>query len=89
MKTKTMLAMLSLALGGAIALPAGAQEVLPRPPQPFKGKIDRTAAELGYATLEYVTATYGELFEEYRTRNRQSGVHMLFPGDAKRDSGER
>src|SRR5208283_4231471 len=28
-----------------IALPAGAQEVLPRPPQPFKGKIGRTAAE--------------------------------------------
>jgi arylsulfatase len=40
-----MLAMLSLALGAAIALPAGAQEVLPRPPQPFKGKIGRTAAE--------------------------------------------
>jgi len=45
MKTKTMLAMLSLALGAVIALPAGAQEVLPHPPQPFKGKIGRTAAE--------------------------------------------
>jgi len=45
MKTKTMLAMFSLALGAAIALPAGAQEILPRPPQPFKGKIARTAAE--------------------------------------------
>jgi arylsulfatase len=45
MKTRTMLAMISLALGAAIALPAGAQEVLPRPPQPFKGKIGRTAAE--------------------------------------------
>lgn len=48
MKTKsilTILTVLSLALGAAIALPAGAQEVLPRPPQPFKGKIARTAAE--------------------------------------------
>jgi arylsulfatase len=44
-KTKTILAALSLALGAAIALPAGAQEVLPRPEQPFKGKIGRTAAE--------------------------------------------
>ncbi|HXJ17518.1 MAG TPA: arylsulfatase, partial [Candidatus Polarisedimenticolia bacterium] len=45
MKTKTMLAAFSLALGVVIALPAGAQEVLPRPPQPFKGKIGRTARE--------------------------------------------
>jgi len=45
MKTKTVLAALSFALGAAFALPAGAQEVLPRPPQPFKGKIGRTAAE--------------------------------------------
>ncbi len=44
MKTKTILA-LSLALGAAIALPAGAQEVLPYPQPPFKGKIGRTAAE--------------------------------------------
>jgi len=39
MKTKTILATLSLALGAAIALPAGAQEVLPRPEQPFGGKL--------------------------------------------------
>jgi arylsulfatase A-like enzyme len=45
MKTRTILAVLSLALGAAIALPAGAQEVLPKPPQPFKGKIGRTAAD--------------------------------------------
>ena len=45
MKTKTILAVFSLALGAAIALPAGAQEVLPKPEQPYKGKIARTAAE--------------------------------------------
>ena len=45
MKTKTILAVFSLALGAAIALPAGAQEVLPKPEQPYKGKIGRTAAE--------------------------------------------
>src|SRR6266487_1219833 len=48
MKTKTMktmFRMFSLALGAAIALPAGAQEVLPYPQPPFKGKIGRTAAE--------------------------------------------
>ena len=45
MKTKTILAALSLALGAAIALPAQAQDVLPRPDQPFKGKIGRTAKE--------------------------------------------
>jgi len=33
------------ALCAAVALPAGAQEVLPRPEQPFKGKIGRTAAQ--------------------------------------------
>ena len=45
MKTKTILAVLSLALGAAIALPAGAQEVLPRPEQPFKGKMGRTSKD--------------------------------------------
>ena len=34
MKSKKTLVTLSLALGGAIALPAGAQEVLPLPPTP-------------------------------------------------------
>src|ERR1039457_494856 len=45
MKTKTILATLSLALGAVISLPAGAQEVLPRPDQPFGGKIGRTPKE--------------------------------------------
>src|ERR1035438_876102 len=45
MKKQNILAVLSLALGTAITLPAGAQEVLPKPEQPYKGKIGRTAAE--------------------------------------------
>jgi arylsulfatase len=45
MKTKIVFVACSLALGAAIALPAGAQEVLPEPQPPFKGKIGRTAAE--------------------------------------------
>src|ERR1039457_2648985 len=35
----------ALVLGVAIALPAVAQDVLPYPQQPFKGKIGRTAAD--------------------------------------------
>ncbi len=38
-------AALVCALGAAFPLPTGAQEVLPRPDQPYKGKIARTAAE--------------------------------------------
>src|SRR5262245_13374831 len=45
MKTRNTLVALSLTLGVVFALPAGAQEVLPRPQQPFKGKIARTASE--------------------------------------------
>jgi len=45
MRTKTILAASSLALGAAIALAAGAQEVLPRQEQPFKGKIGPTAKD--------------------------------------------
>jgi arylsulfatase len=45
MKTKTTLTAFSLVLGVAIALPAVAQDVLPYPQQPFKGKIGRTAAD--------------------------------------------
>ena len=40
-----MAAALSLALGAAFALPAGAQEVLPRPEQPFSGFISRKAKD--------------------------------------------
>jgi hypothetical protein len=42
MKTKTTLAVFNLALGAAFALPARAQEVLPRPGPKFKGIIGRT-----------------------------------------------
>ncbi len=45
MRIETMLAALSLALGAAIALPAGAQEVLPRPEQPFEGQVGRTTKD--------------------------------------------
>src|SRR3979411_1593396 len=44
MKTK-LIAVLGLALGVAITLPAAAQEVLPRPEQPFKGHIGRTVKD--------------------------------------------
>ena len=43
MRTKRLFA--ALALGAICVSPAGAQEVLPRPDQPFKGKIGRTARE--------------------------------------------
>jgi hypothetical protein len=43
-KIRTILAA-ALACAVAIALPAGAQEVLPRPEQPFGGKIGRTPKE--------------------------------------------
>ena len=41
MKTKHIISSLSLVLFAAIAQPAGAQEILPRPEQPFGGKIGR------------------------------------------------
>ncbi len=44
-KQHTLLAIFSIALGAALALPAGAQEVLPRPEQPFGGKIGRTSKD--------------------------------------------
>lgn len=45
MKTRSILAVLSLALTGVFAATALAQEVLPRPDQPFKGTIGRTGKE--------------------------------------------
>jgi arylsulfatase len=47
MKTKNKQTLLAAALvcAVAMALPAGAQEVLPRPEQPFGGKIGRTTKE--------------------------------------------
>lgn len=40
--------------------------------------IDRTAVELGYSPRDYITATYGALFEEYRARNTGVGTDMVF-----------
>ena len=45
MKPKTILAVLSFALCVVFVSTAGAQEVLPRPEQPFGGKIGRTTKE--------------------------------------------
>jgi len=45
MKIRAILTTLSFALGAGFALPATAQEVLPRPEQPFGGKIGRTTKE--------------------------------------------
>src|SRR5438132_6489002 len=41
----TFLATVSIALTAAVALPARAQDVLPRPEQTFKGHIGRTVEE--------------------------------------------
>src|SRR6516165_10011108 len=45
MKLKNMLAVLSFTLCALLALSARAEEVLPKPDQPFAGKIARTAKE--------------------------------------------
>ncbi len=45
MKTIAKLAAISLVLGAAVALPAGAQDVLPRPEQAFGSRIGTTSAD--------------------------------------------
>lgn len=47
------------ALCAAIALPAWAQDVLPRPPQPFKGKIGRTVKDSTPDFPQAITAPKG------------------------------
>ena len=42
--------------------------------------IDRTALELGFALHNYVTDTYGTLFEDYRARNAGVEADMVFSG---------
>jgi adenylate cyclase class 2 len=49
--------------------------------------IDRTAVELGFSSLVYITDTYGDLFEEYKARNPGVGVDMVFPGSLGPGSG--
>lgn len=40
--------------------------------------IDRTAVELGFSARDYITATYGALFEEYQARHPGAGGDMVF-----------
>jgi adenylate cyclase class 2 len=42
--------------------------------------IDSTASELGFGPGDYVTATYGALFEEYRRQYPGVGSDMVFGG---------
>ncbi len=56
MKFKATLATLVLLLSSALAGPAMAQDVLPYPPQPFKGKIGRTAKRV-HAGLPQAAST--------------------------------
>src|SRR5260370_16984445 len=52
-------AALVAALCAAIALPAWTQDVLPRPPQPFKGKIGRTVKDSTPDFPKAITAPKG------------------------------
>src|SRR4051794_1622575 len=45
MTTRPILAALACALGVMVPFTAWAQEILPRPEQPFKGRIGRTAKD--------------------------------------------
>ena len=40
--------------------------------------IDRTAGELGYAEQDYITASYGSLFLDWRRKNRSTKNDMTF-----------
>lgn len=55
--TRTMLIILALAFG--LATSSWAQEILPRPAQPFKGKIGRTAKESTPDFPKAITAPKG------------------------------
>ena len=46
----TLLTTVSIAISSAFAIPAHAQDVLPRPEQSFKGHIGRTVGESGLRT---------------------------------------
>src|SRR5580765_2445516 len=59
MNNNPLLTTLCLALAAAFALPAGAQEILPRPAQPFGGKIGRTTKESTKDFPKEVTAPKG------------------------------
>jgi len=59
MKRNTLLAILSLALGAVFAQAASAQDVLPRPEQPFEGKLGRTVKDSVKDFPKAVTAPAG------------------------------
>jgi adenylate cyclase class 2 len=40
--------------------------------------IDRTSAGLGFSGADYITASYGRLYAEFRQRNPDSPADMLF-----------
>lgn len=40
--------------------------------------IDRTAARLGLAQSDYITLSYGRLFDQWREENRSSAEHLTF-----------
>jgi arylsulfatase len=59
MKINLIIAALASMLGAGVALPAGAQEVLPRPEPPFKGHIGRTVKESAKDFPQEATAPRG------------------------------
>jgi len=40
--------------------------------------IDRTAARLGVSPAEYMTLSYGRLFEQWRTQHNSTAQHLTF-----------
>jgi adenylate cyclase class 2 len=42
--------------------------------------IDRTVRELGYTSADYITASYGRLYLDYRERNLRAPRDMIFSG---------
>jgi adenylate cyclase class 2 len=47
------------------------------------GWIDRTARELGFTEQQYITKSYGTLYEEYCEQLGQKPTNMVFPSRAK------
>jgi adenylate cyclase, class 2 len=40
--------------------------------------IDRTAKKLGYTEQDYITSSYGRLYQEWRERHKSAPRDMLF-----------
>jgi adenylate cyclase, class 2 len=47
-------------------------------PEGASAWIDRVAAQLGVDPAQYITLSYGRLFEEWRARTRSSAEHLTF-----------